>query len=116
MIRVAISPLFAAMILLKGRSSNSPPGASGVREVAAEKSLSSARGSADLKRRAPPPEDRVVEEEKTEAEEVMVRRTARLRALLLLAPQLPRPADRRRARVAAERIMLPLEWRVCINN
>ena len=79
-----------------------------------EKSLSTARGSADLNRRAPPPEDRVVEEEKTEAEEVMVRRTARLRALLL-APQLPRPADRRRARVAAERIMSPLEWIVFIN-
>ena len=102
MIRVAISPRLAAIIFLNGRSSNSPPGASVTTEAAVEKSLSATKGSADLKRRAPSEVDPERVAEDREAEGVMVRRTTTVRALL----QLPRPADRRRARLAAERIII----------
>ena len=104
MIRVAISPRLAAIIFLNGRSSNSPPGASVTTEAAVEKSLSATIGSADLKRRGPSGVDLERVAEDREAEGVMVpRRTATVRALL----QLPRlAADRRRARLAAEMIII----------
>ena len=101
MILVAISPRLHAIILLNGFSSNKPP------EISAadvEKSLFTATGSADLNRSEPDGPERVGD--RTEAEHVMVLRAARAAADRDARGRPERPVERRRARVAAGRIIL----------
>mmetsp|Transcript_31174 Transcript_31174/g.68439 ORF Transcript_31174/g.68439 Transcript_31174/m.68439 type:complete len:80 (-) Transcript_31174:79-318(-) len=66
-------------------------------------SLSTAMGSADLKRFDPLGEERTEEEARTDVEQVIVRRAART-----AADGTRRPAERTRARVAAESIIFSL--------